>query len=211
MSDAYHRARRSYGLFAGLLIAWELIGFEIGPATLKSYDIVVKSPQAAPYVLVALVAYFSFRTTIEWLQCKKERRLLKVSVVDIVVSHGLGTAAILLYGVQLVLSAQIVDIVTLSGVWFLFTMISGGLFGYIWTIVLFARQRWQSWGKMRWVYLVILGLLFPMTVLVLATRDTGNVPTAPILAFLFGLSLFILCTGIVVLALKVAKLIRQGD
>jgi hypothetical protein len=101
ITEAYHKARRSYGLFSGLLIAWELIGVEVKEAPFQNFNIILKSPNAAPYILIALVAYFAFRTTIEWYQCDPARRAMKPSRIDLSVAHFLGFFSVGLYAIQI--------------------------------------------------------------------------------------------------------------
>ena len=67
---AYRGARKQYALFSGLLIAWALVGFDIKDTEYLS----VKNPQAAPFVLLALVFYFAGRTCLEWRQLEEEAR-----------------------------------------------------------------------------------------------------------------------------------------
>lgn len=58
--DAYHKARRSYGLVSGLLLAWEPVGIELACALITNFKATLKSPHAAPYILIALVGYSRF-------------------------------------------------------------------------------------------------------------------------------------------------------
>jgi hypothetical protein len=109
MTDAYHKARRSYGLFSGLLIAWELIGVEVKEAPFQNYNILLKSPNATPYVLIILVAYFAFRLSIEWYHCHPARRTLKQSRIDLLVAHSIGFISIALYAIQRILDLQLAD------------------------------------------------------------------------------------------------------
>lgn len=107
--SAYDKARKAYGLTSGLLLAWELIGIEFPGAPLENVKIILKSPQAVPYVLIALVVYFAFRITIEWYQSEPSRRSLWASRVDFAVAHLIGTAALLLYAVQALLHVQVAN------------------------------------------------------------------------------------------------------
>lgn len=109
MTDAYHKARRSYGLFSGLLIAWELIGIQVNASPFSDFNVTLKSPEAAPYILIALVGYYAFRLTVEWYQCDSSRRALKVSRIDFFIAHSLGIAAIGLYAFQRGFGLQLAD------------------------------------------------------------------------------------------------------
>ena len=107
--SAYDKARKAYGSQSGLLLAWELIGIELPGAPLENVKVTLKSPQAIPYVLIALVVYFAFRITIEWYQAEPSRRRLWASRVDFTVAHAIGAAALLLYAVQAILRVQIAN------------------------------------------------------------------------------------------------------
>ena len=108
-SEAYQKARKSYGLFSALLMAWELIGIEIPEVPLENVKITLKSPQAIPYVLVVLVLYFGFRFTLEWLQAHPERRVNKAARIDYLAAHAIGSAAIGIYVLQALFKFQVVD------------------------------------------------------------------------------------------------------
>jgi lipid-A-disaccharide synthase-like uncharacterized protein len=108
-SASYENARTAYGLSSALLLAWALIGVELDPAPVQSFKITLKSPQAVPYVLVALVAYFAFRLIIEWFQTELERRKRTASRVDFAVAHLLGASAVLLYFIQVLLHVQVAN------------------------------------------------------------------------------------------------------
>src|SRR5689334_24889056 len=88
-SSAYHKVHKQYGIFAALLFVWELIGVDVdnSPA-LKNY-VILKSPQAVPWVLVVMVLYFCFRFTVEWHQSSARRRKLAASRIDYRVAHGI--------------------------------------------------------------------------------------------------------------------------
>ncbi len=92
-----------------LLLAWELVGIELQDAPIESIKITLKSPQAVPYVLIALVFYFAFRLTVEWHQSALERRRMRASLVDFYVAHLIGVLAIGLYATQRLLEIQIAD------------------------------------------------------------------------------------------------------
>ena len=192
LSDAYHRGRRSYGFFSGLLIAWELIGVEINEAPFKDFDVLLKSPQAAPYVLIALVLYFAFRTTIEWKQSDQARRGLRASRVDFGVAHLLGVVAIALYGLQRLLEVQIADFFglnyNLTGV---LGMMPGMFFGIL--VVIWIDDRKRGIGvfdfiKNHWVLLVItLGFFtFPLAIFVQRPSEGGM---AQLSLYFFGVLL----------------------
>lgn len=110
LNDAYHKARRNYGLFSGLLIAWELIGVELDKVPFNNLNIVLKSPHAVPYVLIVLVLYFAFRISVEWHQSDPQRRKMKASILDFFIAHGIAIAAVGLYYIQRELDLQVANV-----------------------------------------------------------------------------------------------------
>src|SRR4051794_2669078 len=98
-SSTYDKARRSYGFIAGLCLAWELIGIDVGQP-LSTYGVTFKSPQALPFVLFALMVYFGFRFTVEWYQADQTRRMKRVSRVDNLVAHSIAVSALLVAAIQ---------------------------------------------------------------------------------------------------------------
>ena len=109
LTDSYRKARRSYGLFAALLLAWELVGIRLDPSPLENIDITVESPSAAPFVLVILVLYFAYRFTIEWRQCPNDARSRIASHIDYSVSHSIGIVSLLVFSYQRASGVQIYD------------------------------------------------------------------------------------------------------
>ncbi len=111
LSESYQKARKSYGLFAALLLAWELIGLGLEAAQEPGgiVKVTVKSPQAAPYVLLVLVLFFAFRITIEWMQCDEDRRSLFPAKIDYWASHTIGVSALLIFGIQRFFEFQVAD------------------------------------------------------------------------------------------------------
>lgn len=107
LSDTYHKARRSYGFFAGLFLAWELVGVSFGEKPFGSYNVTLKSSEAVPYVLFLLLLYFAFRTTIEWFQCDTERRSTAVSRIDFWSSHSIALLSLIVFFIQIYTGEQI--------------------------------------------------------------------------------------------------------
>lgn len=100
LTESWHKARRSYGLFSGLLLAWELVGISIDEAPLDNVKIRLTNPQAAPLVLIALVLYFALRSIIEWYQCDSQRRRSLPARLDWLLSHMLALAATGTFAIQ---------------------------------------------------------------------------------------------------------------
>lgn len=126
---SYDKARKAYGLAAAVLLAWELIGIDLGEAPIESLNISLKSPQAAPYVLVTLVVYFAIRLSVEWFQADPQRRQRRASRFDFALAHVIGVSSLTLYAVQAILRVQVADRVSASEVldftigWFLGTIL----------------------------------------------------------------------------------------
>jgi hypothetical protein len=138
LGEVYNHARKAYGLVSALLIAWELIGVELDASPIESVKLKLKSPQAAPYVLVALIVYFGFRLTIEWYQSDIRRRQLRASRIDLIVAHAIATASLLLYAYQAASQVQFANNVTPGG---LFIFLIGFLLGPVIYLVLRRKYR----------------------------------------------------------------------
>ena len=133
MTDAYHKARRGYGLFSGLLIAWELIGIQVNASPFSDFNVTLKSPEAAPYILITLVGYYAFRLTVEWYQCDSSRRALKVSRIDFFIAHSLGFVAVGLYAIQRGFGLRLADQLRDSPpYWIVFGLVSSMLVLVTW-------------------------------------------------------------------------------
>jgi len=91
-SDAYATAGTRYVIASALLLARELIGIDLCQGLVSTYgiNISVKTPQAAPWVLMALVLYFGFRLIVEWNQSDAVRRKWPSSRIDSLMAHVLG-------------------------------------------------------------------------------------------------------------------------
>ena len=112
LSDHFHKARKQLVLWSGILIAWEVVGIDISKLSgdVGNLAKALNSPQAIPWVLVCLVAYFAFRTAVEWRQCAPSRRVLLVSRIDLYSSILISVAALVLYGWQNVFGKSLVTI-----------------------------------------------------------------------------------------------------
>lgn len=129
LSSEYHKARKQLMLWAGILFVWELVGIDLEKAketggNAGAIITAIKSPQAIPWVLLILVAYLLFKTTIEWHQCSFARRQLRVSRVDFVSAWVVSLGAYVLYVFQAVKKVQVADVVQGGGTPFstLFTL-----------------------------------------------------------------------------------------
>jgi hypothetical protein len=114
LGEGYAHSRKAYGLVSALLIAWELIGVELEASPIENIKLTLKSPQAAPYVLIVLIIYFSFRTTIEWYQNDVRRRRLLASRIDFTAAHAIAAVAIVLYAFQSLSKIQVANTISSS-------------------------------------------------------------------------------------------------
>lgn len=113
LSDQYHRARKQFALFSGLLLGWVLVGVEI-PAEqpiLANLNIRLLTPSAFPSILVILVIYFAYRTALEWFQLDSRRRNVLPSRIDLIGSFALGAVSIGIYVLQRAIEMRLGEIV----------------------------------------------------------------------------------------------------
>lgn len=110
LTQGYRKARRAYGIVAGLLLAWELIGINLASDPVGPVPITLKSPEAAPFVLLALVIYFGVRLTLEWYQCHTARRETLPAKFDFFLAHLIGVCALSAFVIQRLIDAQLYDL-----------------------------------------------------------------------------------------------------
>lgn len=124
LPDSFHRARRNYAVVSALLLAWQLLRIhpletvvtppangadtvEPGPHKgvvvdlFKSVKIEIDVPEAAPYVLVAFLAYFAYRFVTEWLHLPAAWRIRRSIRAELIVAHSMAAAALTVYVIQL--------------------------------------------------------------------------------------------------------------
>jgi hypothetical protein len=92
--DPYRNARKLYVLISAVLWGWTLFGATIGAQPSRDLDLTIGSPDAVPYVLVALVLYFAVRFSLEWFQIPPENRSERFLLIDFRVCHCIGAASI---------------------------------------------------------------------------------------------------------------------
>lgn len=119
LTSEYHKARKQLMLWAGILFIWELVGIDLEKAkeaggNAGAIITAIKSPQAVPWVLLILVAYFLFKTSIEWYQCSASRRALRVSRIDFGSAWLVTLLACALYVYQAISRIQFADVVQSS-------------------------------------------------------------------------------------------------
>jgi hypothetical protein len=127
LTEEYHKSRRQLVLWSGILFAWELIGINLEDVTGEIGGVAksIKSPQAIPWMLLVLVAYFFYRLIIEWLQCESQRRHRMVSRVDFMISLGIALMAFFLFSVHF----RLADKISSLGIIQIFGIMSGMLVG----------------------------------------------------------------------------------
>ncbi len=101
LSDQYHNARNRYAFLSALLLSWNFLGVQIDIKSLFSnISVSLPTPDKVPILLTGLVLYFAYRICIEWNQCDGTRRSYMSSQVDFAITHLIGFASILTYGLQ---------------------------------------------------------------------------------------------------------------
>ena len=195
LGEAYNHARKAYGLTSALLIAWELIGVELEASPIESVKLTLKSPQAAPYVLIVLIIYFGFRMTIEWYQNDIRRRRLPASRIDFAVAHAIAIVSLALYGYQTLSKVQLANIIAPSH--FIFFLTGGiAVLTLHWAIT--QRNHILNWKEDPWLsfftlFMALFSLFFLGAVLYVAgTERDLNVLLAAASGLLIGLTLIAL-------------------
>lgn len=162
LTEGYYKSHRAYVGVSALLLSWELVGIKVTEQPLDNYNISLKSPEAFPLVLVVLVFYFMFKSTIEWHHCDRERRDSLPAKIDFYFAHFIGFLSIVLYGVQQAIKSQIFDLITFDiQINFVFSWVA--LLSAFFSVRAFAFIYLKI--KMRFVdkiYSIWIILLFPM-------------------------------------------------
>jgi hypothetical protein len=114
LSSEYHKAHKQVMLWATILFIWELVGVDLSKVEKAGGYVgpivtALKSPQAVPWVLFALVIYFLIKCSIEWAQCHLDRRRMRFARADFVSAWIVALAAISLYAGQAVSRVQFAD------------------------------------------------------------------------------------------------------
>ena len=116
LTPEYHKARKQLMLWAAVLFVWELVGIDLQKAkeaggSTGALIAALKSPQAVPWVLLALTLYFVFKLRIEWGQCNQTRRKVVESRLDYYSALAVAGAALALYIIQTISRAQVANLV----------------------------------------------------------------------------------------------------
>lgn len=117
LTPEYHKAHKQLMLWSAILFIWELVGVDLGKAKdaggyVGPVVTALKSPQAVPWVLLALVIYFLIKCSIEWGQCHLDRRRIRFARIDFFGAWFVALAAIALYIGQTISRAQFADLIS---------------------------------------------------------------------------------------------------
>lgn len=193
MTEAYHRARRLFALFSGILIVWEYIGVEVadkttGAATAKvpvaDTAVTLRNPEVIPLIIFILVLYFAFRFSVEWVRCPRNVRYQKVSIVDGVFAYLVGLSAIVLFGLQRISEFRLAESTTPTGLIFVFT-------GGVTSGLLHAFLRTAFRTQISFLASTIIAPLATLTVLLItqALVPSAPIPWLPLVIVLFSSNL----------------------
>jgi hypothetical protein len=194
VTEAYQKAHKNYVLFSALLASWQLIGITL--ETKERWGISFKSPNAVPLMLIALMVYFGYKTTIEWYQCEPSRREHLAALIDYRIGHSIAIIALMIAAFQYVVRAQLVDVVARHvpelSIWLGLLVFADVLLSMA---IKARRSKKLPWKGMFWALLVFLA----MTVLtVVEFLKHGSYLALPITALLS----FVLSVWMVRVALK---------
>jgi hypothetical protein len=202
LSEAYQKAHKQYGFYAALLIAWELVGIDVKETPLQNVNVILKSPQALPWVLIALVLYFGFKFTIEWGQCSKDRTKKTISKIDFWVAHGIAILSLVLYVSQTISHLQVANY-PFSFLSILFTIINFLLGGYL-SIYIFGYNS-RLFNKYVKVSIWLLKVTLPILLLMIEISYSNNnmqVFLWPIILIPFGIGFIIFLITVMVLRIS---------
>lgn len=163
LSTEYHKARKQLMLWAAVLFIWELVGIDLEKArgaggNAGAIISAIKSPQAVPWALLILVAYFLFKSAVEWHQCSSERRRIRASRIDYASAWIVSVLAYALYFGQTVSHIQFADAIQKPGKW---AIVAGLFAGFFLTVLAFAIWGLfeDGWNKEDWTMAPICLLL----------------------------------------------------
>jgi hypothetical protein len=180
LSPEYHKAHKQLMLWASILFIWELVGIDLEKAKESGGNVgaiisAIRSPQAVPWALMILIAYFMFKTTVEWYQCSSKRRLLRAARIDFAMAWLVPITAYALYAFQAIRHVQVADVVQRRGA-FAASLFAGFVVGCVltwvlWTIATNNRARdmlFRRWGSSSWEVAEVRVILRGVTLLSMA-------------------------------------------
>jgi hypothetical protein len=202
LSSEYHKARKQLLLWAGILFIWELVGIDLSKAEGAEGNIgtvlrSIRSPQAIPWALLILVAYFLFKLTVEWYQCSLNRRALRVAQVDFLSAWLIAILAYTLYAYQAVSRLQFADILQKSSR--AVSVVVGLLSGFLFAVFIVRQWNARKWrAKFEQIDYGLISMMIASTVLLVLGITFGYLNWAFLLAaiaaivlVLFVINLFI--------------------
>jgi hypothetical protein len=180
LSTEYHKAHKQLMLWSAILFIWELVGIDLEKAkeaggSAGAIVVAIKSPQAIPWALTILVAYFLFKTTVEWFQCGEARRKLRVAQIDFTTAWVVPITAFALYAYQVSKNVQVADVIQSREKSFLFGFgfvvgVFVGLIGSVRAQVFYKELKaghgqWKrSLGRsVLQLFLLVIGVLFALS------------------------------------------------
>lgn len=185
LSNAYQKAHKTYVLSSALLASWQLIGIELN--TKEKWGVELKSPNAVPFVLLAMIIYFGYRLTVEWMQCDEERRSNRAANVDFVVAHTIAGLALLISLTQYLLRIRIADIISHAPDEVKFTAVGFSFLPFVPSMISRFRKTESLVDKVFFLgesICILLLSIIGATVMVLSRRWLLLLLTAPSAAFL---------------------------
>jgi uncharacterized membrane protein YfcA len=174
LSSEYHKARKQLMLWAGILFVWELVGIDLEKAKEAGGNAgaiigAIKSPQAVPWALLILVAYFAFKLRIEWRQCSDARRQVREAKQDYYSACLVAVAAWVLYFGQAVSHIQFANAVQGSDK--VSSALAGGALGTGCGIAAGLLREWythhrqkKQYGHIGWSLVTFLLLAIPFLI-----------------------------------------------
>ena len=170
VTDAYRKAHKNYVLAGALLGSWQLIGISID--TKGKWGITLKSPAAVPLILFALVVYFGYKMTVEWLQCDEGRRMHTVALLDFKIAHGIALSAVIIAIFQYTFQKQVLDVIlTHVPLWVRMTALSAFMLSFMTAVTFLViaiylrvpRQRHPRYYKHA-VWLIVVSYLLALAI-----------------------------------------------
>jgi hypothetical protein len=175
LTPEYHKARKQLMLWAGILFVWELVGIDLQKAkdaggNAGALIASIKSPQAVPWVLLVLVAYFFFKSCVEWSQCEVRRRQLLAARIDFGSGWVAACLAFALYAYQAATRIQLADVVQGSP-----SRVLSAMVGFMLMLIIITAVRPKvlhlETSKFRLGFSIMIGALIVSTVLFFASRS----------------------------------------
>jgi hypothetical protein len=186
-------------LWATILFIWELVGVDLDKAKdaggyVGPIVTALKSPQAVPWVLLALVLYFLFKCSTEWAQCHVDRRKLRFARADFVSAWIVAVAAIALYIGQAISRVQFADRVasgsTLTSL--LLTLAAVGIGKRVAVGFSLRRQRLRR----SWMDLIEIGYITALILALGLTRTSYHLRGASLAVFVIVGVLLLIADGV---------------